>query len=180
MSGDATSWHGPGLLAGVTALVLLSGLACSSSSTKIGGSGAAVGAAAAGGAAGATDVVPDAASTVPDGGTADAVPDVERDHTSPDADPALPPDYAAPPQPEVSCTGTKDAAVECDLPTSTCAVSVACDAGLSSCLPWSPWIVFYQNGRCVAGRCVWDEGYFECGGNSRCGSGGCMQILTTA
>jgi hypothetical protein len=100
---------------------------------------------------------------------------------SPDADPSLPAGMSAPEPPDVACTGQADAAIECDLPPSTCALwPTACDAGNYQCLLGSPWIVYYQNPRCVAGHCVWDQAYFQCQGGQSCRAGACMSILTTA
>jgi len=97
----------------------------------------------------------------------------------PDADPSLPPDMVAAAPPDVACTGDADAGVECDLPTSTCAVPVDCDADLTSCMNASFWLVYYENGRCVAGHCVWDQRYFQCSKTSVCSRGACASILLT-
>jgi hypothetical protein len=70
--------------------------------------------------------------------------------------------------------------VECDLPPSTCALRDDCDADVASCMVGSSWIVYYENPRCVAGRCVWDQEYFQCGAFGRCSLGACISIGTTA
>jgi hypothetical protein len=96
----------------------------------------------------------------------------------PDADTALPSGFSAPSPPEVACDGQADAAVACDLPPSTCALFTACDASALSCGPQSIWMVYYQNPRCVDGRCVWDEGYFQCEGFTSCVQGACQGRAT--
>jgi hypothetical protein len=116
------------------------------------------------------------------GGVVGPVSDAAMDVAStqpPDADPSLPPDMVAAAPPEVACTGSADAGVECDLPPSTCALPAGCDADLATCMLYSGWIVYYENGRCVAGRCVWDQRYFQCENTSRCTQGACMSILLT-
>jgi hypothetical protein len=112
------------------------------------------------------------------GPVADAAMDVVAT-APPDADPSLPPDMIAAPPPDVACTGAADAGVECDLPPSTCAVPTGCDADLATCMFYSSWIVYYENGRCVAGHCVWDQSYFQCGKTSVCSQGACASILLT-
>jgi hypothetical protein len=93
----------------------------------------------------------------------------------------LPPGLVAPAPPDVACTGDADAAAACDLPPSTCAMwPGACDAGALTCIIGSAWIVYYENPRCVAGHCVWDQAYFECAGGKACRAGACTTILTTA
>ena len=107
-------------------------------------------------------------------------PLMSQDGSATDPD-ALPPGMVAPAPPDVACTGDADAAIECDLPPSTCAIwPGACDAGVLACIGGSPWIVYYQNPRCVAGHCVWDQAYFECDGGKSCRAGACMTVLTTA
>ena len=110
---------------------------------------------------------------------ADAGPDVALEPGSPDANPMLPATLVVVPPPEVSCAGQADAAVECDLPLSTCAVPSGCIGDLASCMSRSSWIVYYENPRCVDGRCVWDQAYFQCDSGSFCYKGACMPRITT-
>jgi hypothetical protein len=113
-------------------------------------------------------------------GTGDAPMTSEAGAGDASAD-GLPPGMVAPSPPDVACTGDADAAAECDLPPSTCAIwPGACDAGNYECLLGSPWIVYYQNPRCVAGHCVWDQAYFQCPGDKACRGGACMSVLVTA
>lgn len=84
----------------------------------------------------------------------------------------LPATLEAPPQPDVACSGSDTSA--CMLPPSACAVDKSC----SSCNPG--WVVYYQTPRCVNGRCVWDESYFQCQNfGSGCSNGGCLPQGTT-
>ena len=84
----------------------------------------------------------------------------------------LPATLESPPQPDVACSGSDTSA--CTLPSSTCAVDKSC----ASCS--AGWIVYYQTPRCVLGRCVWDEGYFQCQNfGSGCANGGCLPQGTT-
>ena len=87
-----------------------------------------------------------------------------------DAEPSLPATLAAPAAPQISCdpaaTGTS-----CDLPGSGCPASVGVDAGTS--IPEPSWLFYYENPRCIAGRCAWDQRYFQCQGGKACMSGAC-------
>ena len=141
--------------------------ACSSSSTLISG-----------GKAGASGGAPTITGT--GGERSDAAADVAVGPGSPDANPPLPAGWLAESPPEVSCTGQVDAAVECELPASTFALPSGCDASGTSCMFGSRWLVYYENGRCVAGRCVWDQAYFQCGGASTCIYGACITLVGTA
>jgi len=91
----------------------------------------------------------------------------------PDADPILPAEFMPPVPPEKACAGD-GGATECDLPPSTCAQPRGCDAGFC----YSPWIAYYENPRCVAGRCVWDTSYFECLSVRPCQAGACTPAGT--
>jgi hypothetical protein len=162
------------------AVVLGAGLvavACSSSSSPIGGAGGARQTGAGGQAGGIVTLTGSGSVT----GTppSDAAAEVTVAPGSPDADPPLPAALVAESPPAVACTGQVDATVECDLPHSTCALPAGCDADLTSCMSRSNWIVYYENARCVAGRCVWDQSYFQCDGSSRCSQGACIAILGT-
>jgi hypothetical protein len=150
--------------------------ACSSSSTPIAGgkAGASGGATTITGAGGATTI------TGAGGGPSDAAADATVGAGSPDASPSLPAGWLAESPPEVSCTGQVDAAVECELPASTCALASGCDADVATCMSGSKWIVYYENARCVAGRCVWDQQYFQCASPSTCRFGACITVLGTA
>jgi hypothetical protein len=69
----------------------------------------------------------------------------------------------APPPPQVSCTaGSGDAAL--------------CPPPRSACLD-SAWLVYYDQGECVAGQCSWQVRYGYCGGNG-CVSGACVFVAT--
>jgi hypothetical protein len=111
-----------------------------------------------------------------DGG-ADQMDDHLVDQEGPTADAAdapvaLPSNLMPPAQPMISCGG--DAAA-CSLPPSACAVPAGC--GASSCGS-SPWVVYYDNPRCVDGACAWDQRYFQCETNI-CFNGGCLPLSTT-
>jgi len=94
----------------------------------------------------------------------------------PDAEPVLPADLAAPPPPEIACADGGDDA--CPLPPSVCAVPGDCDAAAASCSP-PTWVVYYDQARCVDGRCVWTERYMSCHGyHSLCQAGGCLPAST--
>jgi hypothetical protein len=94
----------------------------------------------------------------------------------PDADPPLPADLMAPAPPDVACADDGSSAA-CDLPPSVCAEPLGCDAGAGACA--SSWIVYYQSPRCVDGRCVWVQGYFQCSNRSPCQNGACTPPGTT-
>jgi hypothetical protein len=153
--------------------------ACSSSAPLPGGSGGNTTIVGTGGGGGVTTI----SGAGGGGGIAsppqDAATDVAVAAGSPDADPPLPSGLAAESPPEVQCTGQADGAVECDLPMSTCALPSGCDADLATCMSGSTWIVYYENPRCVAGRCVWDQSYFQCDGRSFCTRGACIAVLGT-
>jgi hypothetical protein len=55
---------------------------------------------------------------------------------------------AAGSDPGASGTGDPDAAAECAPPPSYCADDL--------------YLVYYENGRCVAGVCQWDQVFYEC------------------
>ena len=102
-----------------------------------------------------------------DGGGADiprdtgAKPEVPIITAAPsDAGWSLPPGFAAPPQPLIACDGADGGPTTCDVPLSVCPISTGCDAGYEACEP--VWFIYYENPRCVDGRCVWDEGTFRC------------------
>jgi hypothetical protein len=83
--------------------------------------------------------------------------------------PCLLPVPAARPTPQVACdleAGPADSGV-CPPPHSVCAG----DAG-------SPWLVYYDQGDCVLGRCLWQTRYLECTGP--CGNGACPLPSITA
>jgi hypothetical protein len=148
---------------------------CSSSSTPLAsGQAGATGGATVTGAGGVT------MTTGAGGGSSDAATDLAVGPGSPDANQTLPAGWLAESPPEVSCTGQVDAAVECELPASTCALASGCDADVATCMSGSKWIVYYENARCVAGRCVWDQAYFQCGSPSVCRFGACITVLGTA
>ena len=42
----------------------------------------------------------------------------------------------------------------------------------------SRWLVFFEHGRCVDGRCVWDERFFRC--RLECRKTGCFENITAA
>jgi hypothetical protein len=90
--------------------------------------------------------------------------------TPSDSEPSLPADLAGPAPPDVSCDPAATGTI-CDLPVSACPVSASPDAGTFIGSP--TWIAYYENPRCVAGRCVWDQRYFECQGDWVCISGTC-------
>jgi hypothetical protein len=92
-----------------------------------------------------------------------------------DAQTSSPADVTFPDPPSAACV--ESASGGCDIPPSACAVS-ACDA--SFYCGDSQWVVYYDNGRCVNGACVWDRFYFQCsGGVTSCISGGCQYNGTT-
>ncbi len=93
-----------------------------------------------------------------------------------DADPQLPTGLVAPAPPEICCDVTAGSTA-CDLPPSGCASVAGADAAF---VAPSQWIVFYENARCVSGRCVWDQSYFQClGGSTTCVNGACAFVGTT-
>jgi hypothetical protein len=164
----------------VLGVVLAAAGACSSAAPYPGGQGGNTTIVGTGGGGGVTTITGAGGG----GGIAsppqvDAATDVAVATGSPDADPPLPSGLVAESPPEVSCTGQADAAVECDLPMSTCALPSGCDADVNVCMSGSTWIVYYENPRCVAGRCVWDQAYFHCDGISYCTRGACMAVLGT-
>jgi hypothetical protein len=79
----------------------------------------------------------------------------------------LPPNLTAPPPPSICCD--VNAARGCDLPPSTCAVVAGVDAS-----PYTAWIVYYENPRCLDGLCVWDQSYFQCLSSDICVRGACL------
>jgi hypothetical protein len=107
-------------------------------------------------------------------GPPDAISNTSQDAPR-DSYSQLPADSVAPPQPEVACAGDAGAA-ECTLPPSVCALPAGCDAATNAC-PISTWFVFYENPRCVSGRCVWDQQYFDCPAEG-CHRGGCLPPAT--
>jgi hypothetical protein len=155
---SARSW------AVILASVALTG--CSSSSTPLGAGG--TGGTSLGGAGGAS-------LTGAGGGAGGASSNVDSGSDGP---PVLPAGWVGETPPDLACSGQADAAVECDLPPSTCALRDSCDAGVASCVSGSAWIVYYENPRCVAGRCVWDQEYFRCA-TGLCLYGACASIGTT-
>jgi hypothetical protein len=84
-----------------------------------------------------------------------------------DGEPSLPGDLVAPAPPQIAC----DSSTTCDLPGSACAAWASTDAGTSIETP--RWTVYYENPRCVGGRCVWDQRYFQCQGGMICVSTAC-------
>jgi hypothetical protein len=46
----------------------------------------------------------------------------------------------------------------------------------------SEWLVYYDNGECVAGQCAWEAKYHYCGGvfGSGCAQGACVGMSITA
>ena len=87
-----------------------------------------------------------------------------------DGEPSLPADLAGPPPPIMACDPAAGATM-CALPSNGCPVAAGADAGTYS-RPAS-WIYYYENPRCVAGRCLWDQRYFQCSGAWACTQGAC-------
>ena len=84
-------------------------------------------------------------------------------------EPSLPANFTAPAPPQVSCDPAAAGTI-CDLPVSQCPVPNDADAGFRT----DPnWVAYYENPRCVAGRCVWDQRYFQCQGSWVCIVGAC-------
>jgi hypothetical protein len=122
----------------------------------------------------------------PDASTKDALSSFEVDSSAADAtassgsdvvssnwvpDAALLDAIAPPPRVacEVDASATVDGDAVCASPPSQCAES------------W--WLVYYDNGRCVAGWCMWDTGFVDCGEGSCIvskvlGSAGCLSPPT--
>jgi hypothetical protein len=90
--------------------------------------------------------------------------------TPSETEPPLPAGLTAPAPPEVSCDPAAAGAV-CDLPPSDCPAGNASDGSDRHGL--STWLAYYENPRCVAGRCVWDQRYFRCRGDFVCIMGAC-------
>jgi hypothetical protein len=112
------------------------------------------------------------ASGAPDGAGGHA-----GDAGAADAQRTPPDDVTFPPPPVVTCgADAGDGGGACDLPPSSCADPTCADAS-ASCDPWS-WVVYYDNPRCVNGRCVWDRAYFQCASFDRCSHGGCVPNFT--
>jgi hypothetical protein len=108
-----------------------------------------------------------------------AAPEVPIITTAPpDGGWSLPPGFVTPPPPRIACDGADGGPTTCDIPPSACASAAGCDGGYEACLPI--WFVFYENPRCVAGWCVWDEGVFPCTQSfHECREGACVYISPT-
>jgi hypothetical protein len=177
--------HLGGGLVGLVAAALVACFGCSPSPLQQNGAAGSTGGGAgstgtgAGSSGGSGAIVGAGGSGIFVSPPADAGPDVALEPGSPDANPALPATLVVVPPPEVSCTGQVDAAVECDLPLSTCAVPSGCTGDLASCMARSGWLVYYENPRCVDRRCVWDQAYFQCESGSYCSKGACSPLITT-
>ena len=98
-------------------------------------------------------VVPEAAPPV----VADAAPPgVDLDATDLDG--------AGPAPTPVACdVEAGESAAPCPLPRSHCASS--------------SWLVYYDNGQCMSGQCVWDRRYIACN-QLTCFSGACQTPVT--
>jgi hypothetical protein len=95
----------------------------------------------------------------------------------PSADePSLPADFTAPAPPQVSCDPAAAGTI-CDLPVSQCPVPNDTDAGFRA---EPSWVAYYENPRCVAGRCVWDQRYFRCQVTWACMVGACASTTLAA
>jgi hypothetical protein len=69
-----------------------------------------------------------------------------------------------PPPPQVACDG--DGGVDAAL----------CSPPPSACAADSDWLIYYDNGQCVAGQCAWETRRVYC--NYGCDSGGCLSRPT--
>jgi hypothetical protein len=90
----------------------------------------------------------------------DSRPDIPSD-----TQPTPPANVLFPEPPQITCSMASD----CEFPPSACA-DPGCDAG--GC-PGSSWVVYYDNPQCNAGKCVFEQRYFQCFGSYSCGNGGC-------
>jgi hypothetical protein len=100
-------------------------------------------------------------------GRLDSRPDIP-----PDTQPTPPANVVFPDPPQLTCSRVSD----CEFPPSTCA-DPSCDGGVC---PGYPWVVYYDNPQCNAGKCVFEQRYFECGGWEVCSGGGCRFNGTAA
>ena len=91
-------------------------------------------------------------------------------------EPSLPANFTAPAPPQVSCHSAATGTV-CDLPVSQCPVPNDADAGFRT---RPTWVAYYENPRCVEGRCVWDQRYFQCQGDWACMVGACASTTLAA
>jgi hypothetical protein len=96
--------------------------------------------------------------------------------TSSDGEPMLPSDFTAPTPPAVACDAAAAGTI-CDLPPSQCPVAAVTDASFITTVNW---IAYYENPRCVAGRCVWDQRYFRCRPTWACFVGACGSTTLAA
>jgi hypothetical protein len=88
----------------------------------------------------------------------------------------LPSDFTAPTPPAVACDAAAAGTI-CDLPPSQCPVAAVTDASFITTVNW---IAYYENPRCVAGRCVWDQRYFRCRPTWACFVGACGSTTLAA
>ena len=126
---------------------------------------------------GSVDAAGDISSGSDIHGGADVVLDVvlidRRPDIPPDSQPTPPADVMFPAPPQVSCAAVSD----CEFPPSACAAP-SCDGG--GC-PGSEWVVYYDNPQCLAGKCAFEQRYFQCiGGLTTCSLGGCRFNGTAA
>jgi hypothetical protein len=80
------------------------------------------------------------------------------------------------PQPLVECGDAGDATSSNTFDSSAEAID-ECSPPPSRCVD-ARLLLYFQNGRCVDGRCVWDQKLFDCGGY--CRNGGCFGNMTFA
>jgi hypothetical protein len=80
----------------------------------------------------------------------------------PDATVHPPDGLVAPPAPAIVC-GNSDSPEACPLPPEVCALDGDCDASADpGACQTSGWLVYYDNPRCVDGRCVTDPHFYQC------------------
>ncbi len=88
-----------------------------------------------------------------------------RQDIPPNTQPKPPADVLFPAPPQVTCAAVSD----CEFPPPACA-DPGCDGG--GC-PGSSWMVYYDKPQCIAGRCAFEQLYFQCSGPYTCNQGGC-------
>ena len=88
-----------------------------------------------------------------------------RTEIPPDAGPTPPANVLFPEPPELPCSTVSD----CEFPPSACA-DPSCVA--NDC-PGYRWVVYYDHPQCTAGKCVFEQRYFQCTFSTSCSNGGC-------